>query len=681
MSDYSKHFVGHPKPKGKHHSVVVDWEKCSDLDFVMGLRPCTKALRVARSSWDRDPDRARELIVDHFLNRPSPTYSFDFRKKRAKTFPTRSYFYGGDLELEWVRKSLKYEFHDPNARAKFHMLTRKVDWDRALTRDRGSSGWLVMAFGYWALYPAAGYAMTRDAAYAEVLVRCFKRYLEDFPTRASREGLAGGHAFRTSADSPVESCMNAGQRALALTDALYSGIFSALRTEDAFEILKHLWFLADLFERLQTARDGRSAFWRGNHNLFDFGSVPLSLGVTLPEFRCASNLVRGGRKILRCHARDPEVGAIRKDGTSYEHSAQYAFYAAGMLLRALELARLNKVSLFSKAEEQRVRSFFDSFADLTAPDGTLIPYGDCQPPPPGFHLDLARAAFRKTRAEAVVKNLRIKRQAHAPTRERDRTRLNGKLEKAGIFPASGIVVARTGWKPSDSLLFITGDPKSTYSGHSHHDFTSFQLWADGVPLFLDTSTWGYRIDEIIPRERGYYYSAFSHNMLTVEGYRPRSVFKKMGDLSYWGDSEGPPVRTEKCDVEGGRGEVVMSHTAYPGLKVTRRYSFDLAKRKLSFVDEVAAEDTRIRVFRQWLHPAFGAKIQSVRGAMDALTFTCGKVKARCVWESDRLLTLVAEPSPEVERAARVFRKGKPMRSYAECRTRARRFSMACSIQW
>ncbi|MGQ9662403.1 MAG: heparinase II/III domain-containing protein [Kiritimatiellia bacterium] len=426
------------------------------------------------------------------------------------------FLFWGNRRFAKAQQSLRYAFYDHNLTGSYHRLTRAVEWDRTKVRELGSAGWLTMSFGYWALFPAAGFAIARDPRYAAVFARCWQRWFEEFPTVATDRGLAGWGDFNTQDPSGIDIWMNVGRRALVFIDVLYSGLLAAVSTDLAFEVLKYLFFVCDLFRRLHLARPGPLAFRRGNHNLFDLGTVPFCLGVMFPEFEGSHLLVSGGRNVLRWHATDPDRGAIRSDYSSWEHSSRYGWYAAGMFRQALELARLNDVPLFTRRQECRVREFLEHFADLTAPDGMLIPYGDRQPPPRGCHLETARSLWSGTRSEHVARVLQAVTICHAPACRRAKAYNLPGLTR--FFRDSGILVTRTGWQKNASLLFVTAEPRRERSGHSHHDFGSFQLWVEGVPLIYDAATWAYRIDEINPAERGYYYSAYSHNLLTIENY-------------------------------------------------------------------------------------------------------------------------------------------------------------------
>jgi Heparinase II/III-like protein/Heparinase II/III N-terminus len=678
MPHYGRRFAGPSRDRKLSGKFILDWRDCADSDFVGALRPASAKLKKALKLWELDREKSRRLIVEHFLGRAKPLWAFDFRKKRAEQLPSRNFFFDEAIDIRKARRSLRYEFYDYNETGSYLKLTPKVDWARARCHLLGSAGWLTMGFAYWALFPAAGYAMTRNRRYAEVFANCWRRWFQTFPTRATDAGLDGFFAFNTLDPAGLDNCMHTGRRALVMVDVLYSGLLDAANVDLAFEVVKYIWFVSDLFRRAFEARGERPDTGAGNHTLFDRGTVPFSLGTLFPEFGCAAALRRRGRAVLRWHASDAAQGAIRPDGTSWEHSARYAWYAANMFRQALELARLNREPLFARTEERRVLDFLETFADLTAPDGEMVPWGDCQPPRSGCHLELARSLITGSRAENIARRLKSATRVHAPARRKARKTPQG--EASRFFPDSGILVARTGWRPTDSLLFVTAEPRATYSGHSHHDFGSFQLWCDGVPIFYDAATWAYRIDRIIPAERGYYYSAFSHNLLTEEDYRPRAVFHKMGNvLEWWGDEDNPPVKTERTVLDGPRGVLAVSHRAYPDMVVRRTYRFDLAERWLEITDRVTASKRAERTLRQWLHLAFGVRARVLAGG--ELVAKHKGVEARCSWSSDQDLLVDLEPSREVLRAARVFKFAKPLRAYAESVTRASELEISCRVEW
>lgn len=679
MSDYSHQFVGrYPEPKG-YGTIVADWRQCRDEAFVRALKPISPLLVRAKAQWRKAPDAARADIVAHFLTRAHPVWPFDFRRRRAKLFPSRNFFFGASVDREMARHALQYEFYDCNLTGNYHRLTPAVDWDRGKVSDLGSAGWLTLSFGYWGLFPAAGFAFTRDPRYAKVFAACWQRWFEQYPTLATAEALADHGDFNSLDPAAIDICMNVGRRALVLTDVLYSGLLGAVDAGLAFEVLKYQWFVSGLFQMAFEAHTPEACVRHGNHNLFDLGVVPVCLGLMYPEFPQAHLLVRRAKAVIRWHAAEPVQGAIRPDGTSWERSSRYGWYAAGMFRQAIEVGRLNDVRLLEPKLERRVMQFLDHFADLTAPDGLLIPYGDCQPPRAGCQLEPARALASGTACEAVGARFGMLPTLHAPARQVGAAR--AKLPPASrFFASSGLLVARSDWGRKASLLFVTAEPRAKTAGHSHDDFGAFQLWCNGVPLFLDAATWGYRIDQIIPSERGFYYSAFSHNMLTVEGYRPKETFQSMGNVRrWWGDWNLPAVTVERMELNGPRGEMTVSHQAYPGLLVRRRYRFDLAARWLEFEDRVVADVATRRVFRQWLHAGFGAQLRLA--GPDALRVTLHGVQALCRWTASEPLKRVVERSPEVERAARVFEFGRPWRAYAERVTRSREFRISCRIDW
>ncbi|MCX7591487.1 MAG: hypothetical protein N2255_07650, partial [Kiritimatiellae bacterium] len=269
---YGQLFSGRPhadRPQGK---IVVDWRTCTDDEFLENLRPVSHLLERARKFTWSDKDNAVKLAVRHFLSRTNPRWVFDYRFHRAEYLPSRNFFFGETVDLAKARRSLRYEFYDHNLTGHYHRLTPSVDWDKTRVRELGSAGWLTMSFGYWALFPAAGFAISRDSRYARVFQKCWQRWFTEFPTVATDNGLNGWGDFNTLDPSGIDIWMNVGRRALVFVDVLYSGLLSAVPTALTFEVIKYLWFVCELFKKLHRLKPGTRAFRRGNHNLFDLGT-------------------------------------------------------------------------------------------------------------------------------------------------------------------------------------------------------------------------------------------------------------------------------------------------------------------------------------------------------------------------------------------------------------------------
>ncbi|MCD6360176.1 MAG: heparinase II/III family protein, partial [Armatimonadetes bacterium] len=559
----------------------------------------------------------------------------------------------------------------PNCRAGWHDLGPEIDWRRGMIHEYGSSGWLVLHFWYWGLFAAAGYAITRDERYAREFELCWRRWQEDFPFHVDPDSIARGGSF-----SPEHSVMRAGRRILVLTDVLYSGLLSALDDDVAFEALKYVWFVSGHYLRHPRTPSGRFVYHCGNHNLFDVGVTPYCIGMAWPEFAHSPELVEQGRALVRRHIRS----SIDSEGVSVEHSSRYAWYIANMYVQAVEIARLNGDDLLLASHERKLRRFLWTLVELTAPDGRLIPFGDCQPPPDSLQLHSYRALFadRVIEDRAAAYGVDLER-GWAPCAVRLDDEPPGCIRRPHRhFRRSGMVLVRDGISRDASELWIIADPRGR-AGHGHFDFTSFQLWCRGIPLVFDTAGFGYRIEVIDPDERAFYYSPFGHSLLTVDDITPVPM-RTMRDVRRWWGNDVGDARIEEVRVRGTAGRVVCSHRSYPGMTVRRTYEFDLAERYVGIEDRVtfADADSGTHTCRQAFHLSFGLcpRVEGRRARIET-----DRLQASFIFDASVPFAVSSRHSSLAQRAATVFGFGEPHILFAEGIADGRACSFSCRIEW
>jgi hypothetical protein len=242
-----------------------------------------------------------------------------------------------------------------------------------------------------------------------------------------------------------------------------------------------------------------------------------------------------------------------------------------------------------------------------------------------------------------------------------------------------MILVRDGDGPGTTLLWLIADPRKT-TGHGHLDFTSFQLWIRGIPLILDTSGYGYRIETIDTAERAFYYSPFGHSLLTVDDCTPVPM-EVLGDpRRWWGRSVGD-ASVERAALHGLAGEVVCSHRSYPGMTVRRTFRFDLAAGWLDLEDRVVhhARPAGPRTYEQRFFTGFGLvpKLEPNRRAR----VRAGDLEARCAFRGSIPLELTAGTCPPIERAAAVFGYGRPFLLTARGRSAAAEVRLGCRLEW
>ena len=650
---------------------ALHWHEIEDADFIAGLVADDARLQRAGELCHVDLDEAKRQVLDYFRTRQGPRWLFDFRRDRAVTFPTRNYFWGVSITEPEAREILRHRVRDPNCRTGWHDLGPDIDWRKGLVDQYGSSGWLVMHFWYWGLFAAAGYAITHDERYARAFERFWRRWQEDFPFYVDPDSIGRGGSF-----SPEHSVMRAGRRILVLTDVLYSGLLSALEDDVAFALLKYVWFVSGHYLRHPRTSSGRLGYHWGNHNLFDVGVTPYCIGMLWPEFSHSAELVVQGRALIRRHVRS----SIDAEGISVEHSSRYAWYIANMYVQSVEVARLNGDELLLAAQERKLRKFLWTLVELSAPGGGLIPFGDCQPPPDSLQLHSYRALFadRASADRALSFGVDTTR-GWTPCATACEDPPPGYIRRCHHhFRKSGMVVVRDGVGDDASLLWLIADPRGS-TGHGHFDFTSLQLWCRGVPLLLDTSGFGYRIEAINPAERAFYYSPFGHSLLTVDDLTPVPM-EVMGDVRrWWGNSLGEAA-IEQAELHGTAGRVVCLHRAYPGLTVCRTYEFDLSRRRVDIIDEATpdADTSGSHTYRQTFHLGFGL---TPRVGEHSARIETDRLRAEFAFDASIPFELCGKHSELAQRAADVFGLGRPHILVAEATTADRACRLTCRIEW
>lgn len=650
---------------------ALHWREAEDADFIGSLVADDARIQRARDLCETDLAEAKRLVLEYFRTRSEPRYLFDFRRDQATEFPTRNYFWGASITEAEARETLRHRVRDPNCRAGWHDLGPDIDWRRGMIDDYGSSGWLVLHFWYWGLFAAAGYAMTRENEYAREFEHCWRRWQEDYPFEVDPASIGRGGSF-----SPEHSVMRAGRRILVLTDVLYSGLLSALDDDIAFETLKYVWFVSGHYLRHPRTASGRFRYHSGNHNLFDVGATPYCIGMMWPEFSHSAELVEQGRAIIRHHI----CSSIDAEGISVEHSSRYAWYIANMYVQAVEVADLNGDELLLPAQRRKLRKFLWTLVELSAPGGSLIPFGDCQPPPDSLQLHSYRALFADSASADRAASFGVDlTRAWTPCADERDDDPPGFIRRAHHhFHKSGMVLVRDGVGADASALWIVADPRGA-TGHGHFDFTSFQLWCRGVPLVFDTSGFGYRIEEINSDERAFYYSPFGHSLLTVDDLTPEPM-EVMGDVRRWWGKYLGEAAIEEARLRGVAGRVVCVHRAYPGMTVRRVYEFDLGERRVEIADEVTLEaaSAGAHTYRQAFHLGFG--LRASVGERVARVEADG-LRAEFAFDAPVPFEVRDSSSVLVERAATVFGFGEPRVLAAEATTTARACRFSCRIEW
>jgi hypothetical protein len=254
----------------------------------------------------------------------------------------------------------------------------------------------------------------------------------------------------------------------------------------------------------------------------------------------------------------------------------------------------------------RLEKMFDFMLAVTRPDGTFPQVGDnddgrlanLDDEPVGSHcrhLAVGGAMFERAdllaaAGEAVEMAAWL---CGADTLSEPR---NNKEQVSRAFAHGGFYVMRA---PDAVMLIDAGEiGMRGIGGHGHNDVLSFDLWAAGSPLLVDSGTYTYTAD---PQARQLLLSTQAHNSVRVDG---EETSRLGGDRWLWliENDAHPTVTVWTSDVE--RDELVAAHDGYRRLSepVThqRALSFDKRKRWWRIADTLSG--TGEHLIEVFFHP-------------------------------------------------------------------------------
>ncbi len=349
----------------------------------------------------------------------------------------------------------------------------------------------------------------------------------------------------------------------------------------------------------------------GNHYLSN-GVGLLFLGVLLADFAEAGAWRQKGAEIVWGEM-ERQVNA---DGVDFEQGIGYQGLVAELWYSSVLLCEHNDVPV-PPAVRERLGRMFEFMLAYTRPDGTFPQIGDnddgrlanLDEEPVGSHCrHLAVGGAMYARADllgAARDALDTAVWLCGPSV----LSLNRDPEHTGskAFPDGGFYVMRA---PDAVMVIDAGEiGMRGIGGHGHNDVLSFDLWAAGAPLLVDSGTYTYTAD---PRARQALRSTAAHNALRVD----RQETSRLGDDRWlWLiENDARPFGVAwQSDAE--RDVFVGSHSGYRRLpepvEHTRRISFDKT-RGWWRIDDVL-EGPGEHLVELFLHPA--APIQIEQGAV------------------------------------------------------------------
>ncbi len=343
----------------------------------------------------------------------------------------------------------------------------------------------------------------------------------------------------------------------------------------------------------------------GNHYLSN-GVGLLVLGILVPELRDAAAWRRKGQEIVWGEIERQ----VRPDGVDFEGGIGYQGLVLEFWYTCVVLCDLNGVAVPAVARERLAR-MFDVVLAYTRPDGTFPQVGDnddgrlagLDDEPVGSHRRhlavggalLHRGDMLAAAADAVGTAVWL---TGVPVLTAERT---ASEPRSQAFPDGGLYVMRTpaGGVAGASVMLIDAAEvgMNGIGGHGHNDVLSFDLWAAGAPLLVDSGTYTYSADPVRRQELR---ATAAHNAVRVDGLE----VARLGQGSWLWRIENDAVPTVHCWLSTERSDLLdAEHAGYSRIGVTHRRTISLDKARGAWLIRDALQGGGDHEVELFLHPA------------------------------------------------------------------------------
>ena len=325
----------------------------------------------------------------------------------------------------------------------------------------------------------------------------------------------------------------------------------------------------------------------GNHYLSN-GVGLLFLGVVLPDLTDANAWRKKGLEIVWGEIEHQ----VHPDGVDFEQGIGYQGLVAEFWYSCVVLCQKNNLPVPPHVR-QRLERMFDFMLAYTRPDGTFPQVGDnddgrlanLDDEPVGSHRrhlafggvlfdrpDLLAAAGDALETGMWLCGPAVLAAPPEPPRQTSQA-----------FEHGGFYVMRA----DDSVMLIDAGEIGMrgLGGHGHNDVLSFDLWAAGASLLVDSGTFTYTAD---PQARQALRGTSAHNALRVDG---QETSRLGGDRWLWLIENDAHPRDVTWQSEAERDVFSGSHDGYRRLPEpvvhTRRIVFEKARRRWRIDDSLS----------------------------------------------------------------------------------------------
>ncbi len=349
----------------------------------------------------------------------------------------------------------------------------------------------------------------------------------------------------------------------------------------------------------------------GNHFLSNVVGLTM-LGIFFSDTQFGKEWLRWG---IRSLPQEMER-QVYPDGVNYEKSTSYHRLVLELFYTATILCRKNNIR-FGQSYMQSLERMFEFVRSYTRPDGSIPLVGDaddgrlfrfCMSEDVNDHRHaLSVGAILFNRIDFKLAAGRFGQDAlwlfGGEGFERHQL-LRGETPPAGshAFPDGGFYIMRS----DDAHVFIdAGDiGMKGRGGHGHNDTLSFELWADGESVIVDSGTYAYTFDIQARQE---FRSTSAHNTVMIDG---KELAEFAGLWTIKEDRSHPQVLEWMTSPD--RDVLEAEHSAYAPVVHRRRVELSKDQLRLQIADTIRGEGKH--TIESYLHfaPHVGLELRDTK---------------------------------------------------------------------
>jgi hypothetical protein len=325
----------------------------------------------------------------------------------------------------------------------------------------------------------------------------------------------------------------------------------------------------------------------GNHYLSN-GVGLLFLGVLFAEFEPARAWRKKGAEIVWGEIQRQ----VHPDGVDFEQGLGYHGLVTEFWYSCVLLCERNAIEVPPYVRE-RLERMFDFMLAYTRPDGTFPQVGDnddgrlagIDDEPVGSHrrhLAVGGAMFARSDLMAAAGDALETAAWLCGPRVLHQVRGAQQTRSSQAFPDGGFYILRS---PDTTMVVDAGEVGMRgIGGHGHADVLSFDLWAAGAGVLVDSGTYAYSADAVLRRAlRG----TAAHNTVRIDGQDS----SRLGTGRWLWLIEDDARPFDLSWSSGPTSDVfVGSHTGYRRLSEpvthTRRITFDKRRHIWAIEDDL-----------------------------------------------------------------------------------------------